>query len=161
MTLLITIDQHVDRLLRWLVWRLHFAKLFLIRFLSCLIMELSSLCVKYKSLCFMLANIACFFIGIRVALGHVPLAAITGTTNLVPYLWVKSLRLIWRSGTRRWYLRVPDLLMSCRDLTTWQGTRIVVETFGCQLPYPTDHNHNIIHAASALVDNNVSKCHDI
>ena len=37
----------------------------------------------------------------------------------------KSLSFIWRSGTRRWNLRVPDLQMNCRDLTTWQGTRIV------------------------------------
>ena len=42
----------------------------------------------------------------------------------MPYLSVKSLQLIWRSGTHRWNLRVPDLQMSCRDLTTWQGTRI-------------------------------------
>ena len=40
--------------------------------------------------------------------------AITGTTILVPYLEVKSLQLIWRSGTRRWNLRVPDLQMNCR-----------------------------------------------
>ena len=54
--------------------------------------------------------------------------AITGTTILVPYL-------IWRLSslcssfedwsTRRWNLRVPDLQMSCRDLTIWLGTRIV------------------------------------
>ena len=59
-------------------------------------------------------------------IGNVILVAITGTTSLVPYLKVKSLQLIWRSGTRRWHLRVPDLQMSCSDLTTWQGTRIVV-----------------------------------
>ena len=29
----------------------------------------------------------------------------------------KSLQLIWRSGTRRWNLRVPDLQMSCNDFT--------------------------------------------
>ena len=40
--------------------------------------------------------------------------AITGTTNLVPYFWVKSLQFIWRSGTRRFYLRVPTLQMYCR-----------------------------------------------
>ena len=43
--------------------------------------------------------------------------AITRTTILVPCHVVKSLQLIWRSGTRRFYLRVPDLQMSCRDLT--------------------------------------------
>ena len=34
------------------------------------------------------------------------------TTIGVPYLKVKSLQLIWRSGTRRWNLRVLDLQMS-------------------------------------------------
>ena len=39
--------------------------------------------------------------------------------------WNQVLQLIWRSGTRRWNLRVPDLQLSCSDLTTWQGTRII------------------------------------
>ena len=55
----------------------------------------------------------------------VTLLVITETTVLVPYLEVKSLQLIWRSGTRRFHLRVHVLQMSCRDLTTWEGTRIV------------------------------------
>ena len=38
------------------------------------------------------------------------LAAIAGATVLVPYHVVKSLQLIWRSGTHRWTLLVPDLL---------------------------------------------------
>ena len=45
------------------------------------------------------------------------LVDITGATILVPCHAVKSLQLIWRSGTRRWHLRVPDLQMSCGDLT--------------------------------------------
>ena len=36
-----------------------------------------------------------------------------------PAFLVKSLHLIWRSGSRRWNLRVPDLHMSCSDLTKW------------------------------------------
>ena len=40
----------------------------------------------------------------------------------------KLLQFIGRSGTRRWNLRVPDLQMSCRDLTIGQGTRIVAPT---------------------------------
>ena len=55
----------------------------------------------------------------RMAIGCIPLVAVNGISVLVPYLQVKSLQLIWRSGTRRWNLRVPDLHMSCRDLTTW------------------------------------------
>ena len=54
------------------------------------------------------------------------LTIITAAGILVySYHCVKSVQLIWRSGTRRFHLRVPDLQMSCRDLTTWQGTRIV------------------------------------
>ena len=48
--------------------------------------------------------------------GHVVLVFITGSTNLVPCHTVKSLQLIWWSGTRRWNLWVLDLQMNCRDL---------------------------------------------
>ena len=51
---------------------------------------------------------------------------IVGATILVPCHVVESLQLIWRSGTRRWNLRVPDLQMSCSDLVLRLGTRIVV-----------------------------------
>ena len=37
-----------------------------------------------------------------------------------PLSFVKSLQLIWRSGTR---LRLPDLQMSCSDLTERSGTK--------------------------------------
>ena len=53
------------------------------------------------------------------------LVAITESTILVPYLWIRSLSFIWRSGTRNFHLRVLDLRMSVTDFTTWQGTRIV------------------------------------
>ena len=43
------------------------------------------------------------------------LAAIAGATILVPCHVVKSLQLIWRSGTFRFRLRVPHLQMSCSD----------------------------------------------
>ena len=46
-----------------------------------------------------------------------PLAANAGATILVPYHVVKSLQLIWKSGIRRFHLRVSDLQMSFRDLT--------------------------------------------
>ena len=54
----------------------------------------------------------------RLLMGNVTLVAITGTIIIVPYLEVKSLELILRSGTRRWNLRVPDRQMSCKDLIT-------------------------------------------
>ena len=47
---------------------------------------------------------------------HVNLVVISGTTKLVLYRLVKSLQLIWRSGTRRWNLRVPNLQMSCSNM---------------------------------------------
>ena len=50
-------------------------------------------------------------------IGCVALAAVTVTMILVPcFIEVKSLRLIWRSGTRRTVERVPDLQMSYIDL---------------------------------------------
>ena len=49
--------------------------------------------------------------------GHAALVDITGTTKLIPFHSVKSLQLIWRSGTRRFHLRVPDRQMSRSDLT--------------------------------------------
>ena len=45
------------------------------------------------------------------------LVAVCGTNILVPCHVIKYLQLIWRSGTRRWNLRVPDLQMSCSNLT--------------------------------------------
>ena len=57
---------------------------------------------------------------------HATLATITGTTILVPYLYVKSLQLIWSAGTHRFHLQMPDLQnLSFRDFTTWHGTRIL------------------------------------
>ena len=54
---------------------------------------------------------------------HVTLAVITWTD--IPAAWVKSLQLIGRSDTLRWNLRVPNLEMSCSDLTKCRETRIV------------------------------------
>ena len=47
--------------------------------------------------------------------------AIIGTTLLVPYLWIKSLQLIWKSGFLRFNLRVPALQMNCSDLDNMAG----------------------------------------
>ena len=43
-----------------------------------------------------------------IMIGHVTLAAITGTILLVPYLLDKSLQLIWRSVTCRLHQYLPD-----------------------------------------------------
>ena len=56
--------------------------------------------------------------GIRVSqtMGHVTLAAIAGTTILVPCHVAKSLQLKWRLGTSRLNKREPDLQRSYRLL---------------------------------------------
>ena len=43
------------------------------------------------------------------------------------FIEVKPLKVIWRSGTRRWSLRVPGLHMTCRDLIIWQDSRLIVQ----------------------------------
>ena len=51
-----------------------------------------------------------------IGIGILALAAISGTTKLVPYHSVKSLQLIWRWGTCRFHLQVPHLQMSWSNL---------------------------------------------
>ena len=63
-------------------------------------------------------------------------SAIAGAIILVPWHGVKSLQLIWRLGTRRWNLRVPNLQMSCRDLTSRSGARIVVPVIATRVTCP-------------------------
>ena len=53
----------------------------------------------------------------EAAIGHAIWRSIDGIIILIPFYVVKSLQLIWRSGTRRWNLRVPGLQMGCSDLT--------------------------------------------
>ena len=60
--------------------------------------------------------------------------AIAVVIILVPYHVVKSLQLIWRLGTRRWNLRVPNLQMSCSDS---KGTRIVVPVMTTRVTCPS------------------------
>ena len=59
-----------------------------------------------------------------------------GLFILVPCPQVNSLQLIWRSGTRRWNLRVPDLQMSCNDLTRMWGYQDGSHNNDCQVTYP-------------------------
>ena len=54
---------------------------------------------------------------------------------------VKSVQLIWRLGTRRFHLRVPDLQMSCSDLNLRQGTRIVVPVVAARAICPIQHRY--------------------
>ena len=71
-------------------------------------------------------------------IGHFTLAALIRTIVLVSYRQVKSLQLIWRSGTRRWHLRVPDLQVSCSDLIEIQDTRAVVPVMTNRKIFPTE-----------------------
>ena len=78
-------------------------------------------------------------------IGHAALVTITLTAILLPYLSVKSLQLIWRSGTRRWNLRVPDSQVSCRDLTIWLiGYQDSSPSNGCQATCPVCHYNDVI-----------------
>ena len=55
------------------------------------------------------------------------LVAVTKTTILVPYHFVRSLQLIWRLGTRRWKVYGHPIFrwLSSSDLTEWVGTSLV------------------------------------
>ena len=55
-------------------------------------------------------------------MGHVILVAIKGTTILVPYFFVEVTPSQLKMGTCIFNLQVPALLMSCRDLITWQDS---------------------------------------
>ena len=77
------------------------------------------------------------------------LVVITGIATLVGWYVVKSLLFIWRSGTRRWNLRVPDLQISCRALSTL-GAKVVSPANGCwvgfcgrHVPLLSQHNKDI------------------
>ena len=48
---------------------------------------------------------------------HVTLVAITGAIKQIPTQLVKSLQFIWRSGTRKFNLRVSNFQMICSELT--------------------------------------------
>ena len=76
-------------------------------------------------------------VNIRSQQGIWPWQPLLRLLSWCPIFKVKSLQLIWRSGTRRFHLRVPDLRMSCRVLTTWQGTRIVVPAIAARWTCPT------------------------
>ena len=64
-----------------------------------------------------------------------------GTIILVPHLLVNWLQLVWRSGTRRWNLQVPDLQMSCSDLTRMKGCQDNSYNYPAAswLPIPLSH----------------------
>ena len=47
-----------------------------------------------------------------MTIGYVTLVVINGTIKIVANHWEKSVQLIWRKGTHRWNLDLPDVQMS-------------------------------------------------
>ena len=56
--------------------------------------------------------------------------------NLVPYLQVKLLQLIWRFSTRTFHLCVSNLQMSCKDFYYMTGRQDSTSNNGCQGDMP-------------------------
>ena len=55
-------------------------------------------------------------------IGHVTQVAIPRSSILVPFLYMKSPRLIWRSNTYKFHLCIPDLQINFGVLTAWQAS---------------------------------------
>ena len=68
--------------------------------------------------------------------GMSPWWLLLGLFNWHTLSLIKSLQLIWRSGTRRWNLRVPDLQMRCSDLTRVRGYQVICPNTGHQTTWP-------------------------
>ena len=54
-----------------------------------------------------------------------PWHPLLGLSSWYPLILVKSLQHIWRLGTCRFHLQVPNLKMSCSDFIKWSGTSCV------------------------------------
>ena len=63
---------------------------------------------------------------LSVSVGHITWQPLLELLPWYPLILNNSLQLIWRSGTHRFHLRVPDLQMSCSELTKWVGTSYIV-----------------------------------
>ena len=61
-----------------------------------------------------------------------------GSLSWYPHILVKSLQLIWISGSRRCHLRVPDLQMNCSDLIKWVCTRLVASVMATRAVCPSN-----------------------
>ena len=74
-----------------------------------------------------------------ITIGHVICQPLLGLLS-----WCPVLQLIWRSGTRRFHLRVPDLQMNCSDMTWRSGTRTVVPVMATKVTCPIYINNLLI-----------------
>ena len=72
----------------------------------------------------------------RDPVGTSPWWPLLGILSWYPLCHVKSLQLISRSGTRRFYLRVPDLEMRCSSLTEWVCTSTVISVMAGRVTCP-------------------------
>ena len=74
------------------------------------------------------------------------LAVVAGARYSLVSTILSSLQLIWRSGTRRFHLRVPDLQMSSSDLASGWDTRTVVPMMAarvtCLIGIHSNDKHN-------------------
>ena len=89
------------------------------------------------------ARLILLYIFLQV-LGQIVLSAITGTAILTPNLSVMSVWFIWRSGTCRFHLCVPDFHKSCTDLARMIGYQDSNHKNDHQGRYQ-DHNHDNVH----------------
>ena len=72
-----------------------------------------------------------------ISVEYVALVAIIGTIKLVLYDLVKSLQLICKLGTHKFYLWVPHLQMGCSDVIKMGVYRNSDTSNGCQVTFPT------------------------
>ena len=75
---------------------------------------------------------------------YVTWATITGTPSWYPLILIKSLQLNWRLGTSRFHRRVPNLQMSCSDLTKIIGYPLGSSSYGHQDNIPHSHTLSLI-----------------
>ena len=60
---------------------------------------------------------------------------------------VNPQQLIWGSGTHRWNLQIPDLQITCRDFSTWEGCQNCSLSNGCVYDIA---NCNTIHSTKQV-----------
>ena len=73
-----------------------------------------------------------------ITISHVIPVVIIGTTTLISYHLVKSLKLTWRLDGCRWNLQLSNLQMSCSDLSRMKGYQDSSSNNGHQAACPTD-----------------------
>ena len=70
---------------------------------------------------------------------RITLATITRSINVMPYPYVKSLQLIWKPYTLQISSTGARFQMSCKDVSTWQVTRMMAPPQPDDTPYYNKH----------------------